>query len=563
MIDQYPSANGVLTSLIWRKTMSGGETSLSGYDNASQALSYTPGQEQVYLNGILLVRGDDYTATNGTSITGLAALAASDFVQINCYNNFSVATTPATSITGEITNSQITSLATSKLTGTITNAQLAGSISNDKLSNSSITINGSAVSLGGSATIAGGSAQDSEPTSPTEGQLWLDTNGTLATTAFVEKSTINAKGDLYVGTANDTVEILSTTENGATIVADSSTSTGLRYQANFAAGKNAILNGDFRINQRAFTSTTSSGYNFDRWTMSRVNGTVTVSTQTFTLGAAPVAGYEGTNFCRVDVTGQSAAGDLAIETQFIESVRSFAGQTVTVSLWAKTNAAADFALNFYQYFGTGGSPSSVVEVTGQKTATTTNWTRYSFTFAIPSISGKTIGTNNNDYLALRIWASAGSTYNSQTDSLGTQTVTLDIWGVQVEAGSTATAFQTATGTIQGELAACQRYYFRRSGGSLQMVANSAVAYNSTTSSAYIQPPQVMRAIPTSFDAANIGYVQYDEAGPYPLSSLVLNGVRSTESLINIYGTVSGVTAGRFGSWAGTAAGAYLGFSAEL
>ena len=155
MIDQYPSANGVLTSLIWRKTMSGGETSLSGYDNASQALSYTPGQEQVYLNGILLVRGDDYTATNGTSITGLSALSASDFVQVNCYNNFSVATLPSTSITGEITNSQITSLATSKLTGTITNAQLAGSISNDKLSNSSITINGSAVSLGGSVSLPG------------------------------------------------------------------------------------------------------------------------------------------------------------------------------------------------------------------------------------------------------------------------------------------------------------------------------------------------------------------------------------------------------------------------
>ena len=51
MIDQYPPANGVLTSLIWRKTAAGGETSLSGYDNASQALSYTPGQEQVYLNG--------------------------------------------------------------------------------------------------------------------------------------------------------------------------------------------------------------------------------------------------------------------------------------------------------------------------------------------------------------------------------------------------------------------------------------------------------------------------------------------------------------------------------
>lgn len=129
MIDQYPPANGVLTSLIWRKTAAGGETSLSGYDNASQALSYTPGQEQVYLNGILLVRGDDYTATSGTSITGLSALSASDFVQVNCYNNFSVATLP-----------------TSGLTGTISNAQLQ---------NSSITINGSAVSLGGSVSLPG------------------------------------------------------------------------------------------------------------------------------------------------------------------------------------------------------------------------------------------------------------------------------------------------------------------------------------------------------------------------------------------------------------------------
>lgn len=128
-IESYPSPNGVLTSLIWRKTMSGAETSLSGYDNASQALSYTPGQEQVYLNGILLVRGDDYTATNGTSITGLAALSASDFIQINCYNNFSVASTPSTSIVGTIANNQ--------------------------LANSAITINGSAISLGGSVTLAG------------------------------------------------------------------------------------------------------------------------------------------------------------------------------------------------------------------------------------------------------------------------------------------------------------------------------------------------------------------------------------------------------------------------
>ena len=128
-IESYPSPNGVLTSLIWRKTAAGSETSLSGYDNASQALSYTPGQEQVYLNGILLVRGDDYTATNGTSITGLSALAASDFVQVNCYNNFSVASLPV--------------------------AGLVGTIANNQLQNSAITINGTAISLGGTVTLPG------------------------------------------------------------------------------------------------------------------------------------------------------------------------------------------------------------------------------------------------------------------------------------------------------------------------------------------------------------------------------------------------------------------------
>jgi hypothetical protein len=125
MIDQYPSANGVLTSLIWRKTASGGETSLSGYDNANQALSYTPGQEQVYLNGILLVRGDDYTATNGTSITGLSALSSGDFIQVNCYNNFSVASVPSTSITGSITSSQVDStIVTTTGSQTLTNKTL-------------------------------------------------------------------------------------------------------------------------------------------------------------------------------------------------------------------------------------------------------------------------------------------------------------------------------------------------------------------------------------------------------------------------------------------------------
>ena len=225
----------------------------------------------------------------------------------------------------------------------------------------------------------------------------------------------------------------------------------------FAAGKNKIINGDFNINQRGFTSN-SGGYGFDRFAGANSGGTATFSAQTFTIGTAPVAGYEAKNFFRCVVSGQSAAGDYAIQRQLIESVRTFAGQTVTLSLWAKANTAASFAVDLYQQFGSGGSPSSQVDIAGSKTAVTTSWARYSFTFNVPSLSGKTIGTDNNDHLGIRVWSSAGSTYNSQTNSLGIQAITLDIWGVQLEAGSVATAFQTSTGSIQGELAACQRYF---------------------------------------------------------------------------------------------------------
>ena len=171
-IESYPNPNGVLTSLIWRKTMSGAETSLSGYDNASQALSYTPGQEQVYLNGILLVRADDYTATNGTSITGLAALSASDFVQVNCYNNFSVASVPAAS-----------------LTGTVTNAQLA---------NSAITINGSAISLGGTVTLAG-DIESVTATSPLTGG-----GSTGALTVGIQDASTAQKGSVQLSDSTST-----------------------------------------------------------------------------------------------------------------------------------------------------------------------------------------------------------------------------------------------------------------------------------------------------------------------------------------------------------------------
>lgn len=208
--------------------------------------------------------------------------------------------------------------------------------------------------------------------------------------------------------------------------------------AQFAAGKNKIINGDFGVWQRGTTLATY-GYLADRF-YGDTNATVTQSRQTFTAGTAPVAGYEGQFFYRM---AKSAGGTYASLQHKIEDVRTFAGQTVTLSFWGKIDTGTlSVGTVFEQNFGSGGS--TAVYTYGSNVTLTTSWTRFTTTVAIPSISGKTIGTSS----FLNIYP-----FNVNT----TAAVTFDIWGVQVEAANTASNFQTATGTKQGELAACQRY----------------------------------------------------------------------------------------------------------
>lgn len=266
------------------------------------------------------------------------------------------------------------------------------------------------------------------------------------------------------------------------------------------AGKNKIINGDFTFNQRGFTSnTTTAAYNFDRWLQQNSGGTFTVTPQTFTAGAAPVAGYEATNYIQGITATQSAAGDYAIITQRIENVRTFAGNSVTISFYAKANTGTPkIGVEVQQNFGSGGSPSATVSTPAGAITLTTSFARYSVTVTVPSISGKTIGTTaNTSYLELNLWTSSGATNATRASSIGIQNFTASIWGVQVEYGATATPFQIATGTLATELVACQRYYntnnfaFRATAG-----VGTGLSYAFTT---YLPP---MRSTPTlSFLAA--------------------------------------------------------------
>ncbi len=314
-----------------------------------------------------------------------------------------------------------------------------------------------------------------------------------------------------------------------------------------AAGVNKIINGDYGVWQRgtSFTATNATLYSADRF-IGVSDATFTQSRQTFTPGAAPVAGYEGQYFFR---NAKSAGGSYFSLDQRIENVQTFAGQTVTFSFWLKSSAATTIRLRLSQNFGSGGSAS--VDNTATDFTSTTSWVRYSKTFTLASISGKTIGTSS--YL------------NAAIINVTASSVDLDIWGVQLEAGSTATAFQTATGTIQGELAACQRYYWRTGAGDIYSSYGNGLAKSGNNAFIIVVPPVTMRIIPYAIDGTGTAsnYAIYD--GVSVTAATALGFDRPVPNCFSLTISVaSGLTTYRpVALINNNLSTAFIGFSAEL
>jgi hypothetical protein len=225
------------------------------------------------------------------------------------------------------------------------------------------------------------------------------------------------------------------------------------------------------------------------------SGVVTVSQQTFTPGTAPVSGYESQFFHRTTCAASLGTTTGITTGQPIEDVRTFAGQTVTLSFWMKivnSQASPITSITLNQNFGSGGSGTVSTNPTTSIIQATTSWVRYSYTYNVPSISGKTIGTSSYLRLEINLNAQANQSY--------------DIWGVQIESGSVATAFQTATGTVQGELAACQRYYFRNvSGTTSGSVGASGFTTSTTAATTIVNHPVTMRSAPSSVEFSGIQF----------------------------------------------------------
>ena len=206
----------------------------------------------------------------------------------------------------------------------------------------------------------------------------------------------------------------------------------------YVAGKNKIINGDFGIWQRGTSFATGiNGYVADRWVADTCTG-VTRDTGTgalpYSLKIASTTGYGNAAIRQgIELPATGNAGVFQV------------GTTWTISYWSKSSSSSSFNMAIYLAFNDGvNSGTNAVTVASSVTlgAISTSWTKYTYTF---TIAASPVGTNTA--LMVVPYGSTGASSSS-------------VWftGLQLEAGSVATPFTTATGTLSGELAACMRYY---------------------------------------------------------------------------------------------------------
>jgi hypothetical protein len=375
---------------------------------------------------------------------------------------------------------------------------------------------------------------------------------TDVTNAF-NTTTVTTKGDLVVAAGSNNITRLAAGNSGEQLVADSSTSTGLRYQE--PKTLNSLINGGADIWQRGTSFSSGGGlsvYTADRWHFYRGSNAAggTLSRQTSGLTGFQYAIRLQRN------SGNTSTEQLGLRYT-LESADSYrlAGKTVTLSFYLRKGSDYS-ASGFRATIASGtGTDQPVYAFTGftyaaDTTVTpTTSWVRYSVTGTISS-SATEVGLEM---------------FSSCVGTAGTNDY-VDITGLQLEIGSVPTPFVRSAGTIQGELAAAQRYYFRQTSNSTNGAAvpiATGIAGSTTALYAVMHYPVTMRATPTSVDFANIN--TWQGGGLTAISNVVLtsNSVGTDKTLLTC--TTTGLTNTQSYGVLTNASGVsgFIGLSAEL
>jgi len=332
-----------------------------------------------------------------------------------------------------------------------------------------------------------------------------------------------------------------------------------------AAGKNSIINSAMQVWQRGTTAlaaatSAATGFTADRWQLYRASftanctgsrqltaDTVNLPNIQYGLRIQRTAGDTSTNFVRL--------------VQTFETVNSIplAGKTVTLSFYAKKGAnysPTNGALSVNVDYGTGTDQNYITGFTGNTNISatlpilTTTYQRFTASFTVPAAA-----TQLATYFAFTPTGTAGA--NDW----------FEITGVQLEASTVASAFSTNGATVQAELSACQRYYYRAVADTTSQNFGAGQCFTITGGRVVVSYPVTMRTRPTSLE-------QSGTAADYQVRNIAGTGVAlsvvptytalTTAQVAEVLFTVaSGLVAGNATILFSANTSAYLGWSAEL
>lgn len=337
----------------------------------------------------------------------------------------------------------------------------------------------------------------------------------------------------------------------------------------FAAGKNKIINGAMDFDQRnsgASITPTNGSYGLDRWKFGATQ-TSKVTAQQIT-STIPGFAY---SMKTTSISAYTPTANDEIEWfQNIEASNTVhfgwgttAAKTVVLSFWVKSSLTGTFGGSINNSQRDQGFPFSytinaantaeykTVVITAPPAGTwnTSLW-NVQVMFSLGA-AGTSLGTAG-------AWGSvfrAGAT--GQTNLVSTNGATLEITGVQLEIGSAATAFQTATGNLASELAACQRYYEKSYAQATSVQTNTTINrvnvanhfYSATgISSATVFLKVTKRATPTitlyrgDGSATNPNYWEYTIGTSEFYASPTVANIGDNNFSVGFNGTASGGTA---------------------
>jgi hypothetical protein len=328
----------------------------------------------------------------------------------------------------------------------------------------------------------------------------------------------------------------------ATNMNDLSGTVNLLEGTQSAAAKNFLINGGFDIFQRG-VSATQNAFSADRWYGTTASGTATYARE------STIKPVDAQYSLKLTQTATSTTFiNQAIETS---NAILLAGKTVTYSYEAATSSTVN--VTPFLYFST----STDVGVTG-------SWT----VIAATTISSTSVN-GTASFQKISATYSVPSTAKSVMVGIGinlTASLTAYVAKAQLEIGSSGSAFARAGGTIQGELAACQRYYYRVNGVDGYLIATGQ-CFSTTGALATIPYPVNMRIRPTALEqsgTANLYRVLNSAATAVVCSAVPVFANGTVANAAVTFTVASGLTAGNatiVGFHAVTEG--YLGWSAEL